>query len=245
MATVQSTGIVLVNGYDLSAYFKTINTEAEQAILDSTNLATSGARTFNVGLNEHRVSGEGFFDYNSSTPADGLNKQLSDALGSTAALVMVGTDGATLGYPAWMANVREKSFSIKEIVGDLIMVNFEATATNDTTNKAFATGVWLMNATQTGAANGTGYDNSATSTGYFAQCHVTGSDGTATVKVQHSTNNSTWADLVTFGGAIASKTAAQASSTSTSVNRYVRAIVTAIGGTTAKVSVAIKLGYTG
>lgn len=246
MAEVQTTGVIFVNGFDLSETLKSIEETADVNMLDNTNFTNTGAKTFQPGLNERRVSGEGYFAYNSSDDGFSIDKLYSDAFDSSATrLLTYCTEGAvTVGDIAVMMNTKQASYSVNQIPGELIMVNFEAVASAATGLNPYARGVWLMSQTVTGAVNGSTYDNAAGSTGYLAQIHNTNADGTATVKVQHSTNGTVWADLIDFG-AFAALTADQSFDTAASVNRYVRAIVTAIGGTTAKVSVAIKLGYTG
>lgn len=246
MAELQTTGVIFVNGFDLSGYLKSIEESAAQDTLDSTDFTTDGARSYVVGLNERTLTGEGFFAYDATTDAFSVDKLFNDAISSSAErLISYCTQGAvTAGDIAVMMNAKQASYNVQETVGELLMTTFEAKATSDANNARYARGVWIFSQTVTGAVNGTGYDNAAGATGYMCHVHNTNSDGTATVKVQHSTNNSTWADLIDFG-AVASVGAEHAKSTSTSVNRYVRAIVTAIGGTTNKVSVAFKHGFTG
>jgi hypothetical protein len=136
--------------------------------------------------------------------------------------------------------------NIQETVGDLIMLTFEAKATKDGTKYGFASGgKWLAYQNVTGTFNGASYDSTSGGTGYLAHAHVTADDmSSMTVKIQHSPNNSTWADLITFN-AFSTVGAQQAASTSASVNRYVRAIVSSFSGTSASLAVAIKIGFSG
>jgi hypothetical protein len=246
MAEVQQSAVILVNGFDLSQYLKMIEDTAEVDMLDNTNFTTDGARTFQPGLNTRKISGEGFFAYDSSTDAQSIDKLFADAFDSSAQrLISFCQQGAiTAGDIAVMMNTKQAAYGVQETVGEILMTTFEALATSDASSARYARGLWILNQVFTGSANGASYDNAAGSTGYFCHVHNTDADGTATVKVQHSTNNSLWVDLIDFS-TVAQNGAEQAVSTSASVNRYVRAIVTAIGGTTATVSVAIKLGYTG
>lgn len=247
MVEVQLAAVILMNGFDLSAYLKSIDESATQDALDNTNFAvTNGARTFQPGLNERVVSAEGFFAYDGVTDAFSVDRFFTEAFSSSAErLLTFGVQGSIdVGDIAVMMNTKQASFNIKEVVGDLIMTSFEAKASKDAAQSRYARGIWLMSQTVTGAASGTTVDNAASSVGWFAHVHNTNSDGTATVKIQHSTDGSTWVDLIDFG-AVASLGAEQSANTATTVNRYRRAIVTAIGGTTAKVSVAFKSAYSG
>jgi hypothetical protein len=247
MAEVQQSGNIFLNGFDLSGVLKTIEENATQDVLDATSFGTTtGFREFAAGLHERGISAEGFFSYN-ATDAFSVDKLLHDSMAaSVERLLTYGLqDSIGVGELAVMMNLKHASYNVQETIGDIIMTTFEGKASNDTTQNGYARGIWLMSQTVTGAVNGTAYDDGAgATTGYFAHVHNTNSDGTATVKVQHSPDNSVWADLIDFG-AVASLGAEQARNTATSVDRYVRAIVTAIGGATNKVSVAIKTGYTG
>lgn len=236
-----------MNGFDLSGYFRTVEEDAARDMHDSTAFDnTNGARTFLPGLHERSLSAEGFFAYDGVTDAFSIDKFLHDAFGaSVERLLTVGLQGAVdLGDLAIMMNTKQSAFNVQETVGDIIMTTFEAKATKDATQSAYARGIWLMSQVVTAAVDGATYDSVTGGIGYFAHVHNTNADGTATVKIQHSTNGTVWVDLIDFG-AVAALAAEQAVAISGTVNRYLRAIVTAIGGTTAKVSAAIKTPYTG
>ena len=72
--------------------------------------------------------------------------------------------------------------------------------------------------------------------------HVTAFSGftTATVKIQHSTDASSWADLITFTAFTGATWERKAVANGTTVNRYVRAVtdVTGTGTTTFLVAFA-------
>jgi hypothetical protein len=218
MAEVQQSGNIFLNGFDLSGVLKTIEENATQDVLDATSFGTTtGFREFAAGLHERGISAEGFFSYN-ATDAFSVDKLLHDSMAaSVERLLTYGLqDSIGVGELAVMMNLKHASYNVQETIGDIIMTTFEGKASNDTTQNGYARGIWLMSQTVTGAVNGTAYDDGAgATTGYFAF------------------------------GAVASLGAEQARNTATSVDRYVRAIVTAIGGATNKVSVAIKTGYTG
>jgi|GEM_PF-3325131 len=245
MAEVQTRAVILMNGFDLSGFLKTVDESATQDILDATSFDTDGAKEFKVGGHEREFSAEGFFSYN-ATDAFSVDKLFSDAFSASAErLFSFGMQGAIgVGEIAVMANLLQSEYAIKEVANELIMTTFVGKTSKGATQSPYARGIWLMSQTVTGAVNGTTVDNGASSVGYFAHVHNTNSDGTATVKIQHSVDGSTWADLIDFG-AVASVGAEQAVNTATTVNRYRRAIVTAIGGTTSKVSVAFKSAYSG
>ena len=80
--------------------------------------------------------------------------------------------------------------------------------------------------TDASATNSTSVDQTAGSSagavGYLQAVSI--GSGTATVKIQSSTNNSTWSDLITFT-AVTAQTSERVAVTGT-VNRYVRVITT-------------------
>jgi hypothetical protein len=84
-------------------------------------------------------------------------------------------------------------------------------------------------ATVTTATNGTSVDNGAsTANGMRANLHVTAVTGTGgTVKVQHSSDNSTWVDFHTFTAATAATS--QTKTATGTVNRYLRSVITPAG----------------
>lgn len=100
--------------------------------------------------------------------------------------------------------------------------------------------VLLPRAARTTSGNGTSKDDTASSSnGATAILHCTAASGTSptlAVKVQHSADNSTWADLITFTTLTAA--GAERKVVSGTVNRYVRAIWT-IGGTSPSFTFAV------
>jgi hypothetical protein len=67
--------------------------------------------------------------------------------------------------------------------------------------------------------------------GAQAHLHILAADGVAwTLKVQHSANDSAWADLITFSANGTAITAERATASGT-INRYVRMIGSKAGGT--------------
>lgn len=108
----------------------------------------------------------------------------------------------------------------------------EFQSNNQIENGVVLAGNLAVSTTSTGSA----VDNAASSAnGGVAHLHVTANtrNGTAVAKVQHSANNSTWADLVTFTTISTGTTTSQRSvvNSGTTVNRYLRALITPAGST--------------
>jgi hypothetical protein len=87
---------------------------------------------------------------------------------------------------------------------------------------------------ETAVMEGTAVDEqAATSRGGAAHLHVTAFTGTtATVKIQHSTDGTTWADLVTFTAVTAATAERVSIPAGTTINRHVRASITSATITT-------------
>jgi len=104
----------------------------------------------------------------------------------------------------------------------------------------------LLAASQTITATvaNTGVDNAAASTnGGVAHLHVTTNtrNGAITVKVQHSSNNSTWADLFTFTATTSATTTSERIEVAagTAVNRYLRANVSGFAGSSGTATITV------
>ena len=91
---------------------------------------------------------------------------------------------------------------------------------------------------ETGTENGASVDNGAASTnGYAALLHVFVDNITSvTVKVQHSTDNSSWSDLCTFTAF--SGVGSEIKTGTGTVNRYTRYIISAFTGTSTTFAVS-------
>lgn len=100
---------------------------------------------------------------------------------------------------------------------------------------------------RTATGTGTSLDNAASSsnggTGHFQALSLTGS-GSLTGKVAHSTDDSTFADLITFTAVTATLSAdcGQRSTVTGTVNRYLRAAWTISGFTSTNLFVGFKRG---
>jgi hypothetical protein len=87
----------------------------------------------------------------------------------------------------------------------------------------------------------TAIDNGgASSNGIIANLHITASDQSTIAKIQHSADNNTWADLVTFASIAAGRGAERKIVTGT-VNRYLRATWSGTLGTRTVVITAARM----
>ena len=221
-------GAVIVNQYDLTSHLNSAEISAEISTHDSTVFGQN-SQTHQTGITSGGLQLGGFFD---RTALSGSHAVLSAALGASAAkIATLAPEGFTVGYPVVLVAANETKYDDSVKVDSLVSVAAYLKATGGVDARAVSLHA-LSAATAT--ANDASVDNAAsTANGGVAHLHVTAASGTTptcAVKIQHSANNSAWADLVTFTQATAATSERIEVAAGTTVNRYLRAIYT-IGGT--------------
>lgn len=231
MAPIHGKGTaVLVDKYDLSAYLNSVDGTATVDVAEVTTFGDT-AKEYIPGQRDAAISLSGFFDGATGAIDDVLAAALA---ASTPKPITIAPQGsATIGNRAMVTKADETSYGTQATTGDAVAIaaEFQPTA-------GLWHGVLLADlAARTATANLSSVDNAASSAnGYVANLHVTAFTGTSVViKVQHSSDNSSWSDLATFTSVTAA-TAEQITGTGT-VNRYVRAIISS--GTFTSVTAAV------
>jgi len=231
--------VVLFDKYNLSEYFNTATTTAMAEAVETTTFGSAN-KTYAIGMKDGTVSLEGLW----AGDVSGVDEVLAAAVGSSSKkIITVATEGSTLGRRAKLINTDETSYEIASAVADMVTITAEAQASG--TVGGFDGGVLLAaNQTVSSVTANTSVDNSTSSAnGGVAHLHVTANtrNGAATIKVQHSANNSTWADLVVFTATTSSTTTSERIEVAagTTVNRYVRANISAIAGSTGSVTLTV------
>lgn len=226
---------VLFAEHDLSTYLNELG--VTQAIeTGETTTFKSDAKTFVVGLRDGTASMSGLFDGS----ANAIDEVISTAIGSDV------KDTATLspaapavGVVAYLIDAHTGTYEVSSPVADVVAVAADIQSDNAIERGILLTDGSAVSTTSSAAAA----DNSAsTSNGALAHLHVTANtrDGAITVKVQHSADNLSWADLVTFTAVSSSTTTAESKTVTGTVNRYLRADYTVAGSTgSATIHVAI------
>lgn len=208
---------VLVNSSHLSGDVKSWNFEHRRNYGEVTNILGGGEEWIpgqlagSVGIVGNFNSGAGNF----STVMD------TAAASEAAFLATVAPAGLAVGALAFIADGNISARSVDAAVKEAVAVSITGTP-----NDGVDMGVWLEVMTpRTADGNGTGVDNAASSAnGGVASVHVTAFSGFSGVvlKVQHSTDNSAWSDLITF--TTATGTTWERKAVTGTVNRYVRAL---------------------
>lgn len=215
---------VFANGYDLSGYLSSVSVSGEADTAETSTLGST-AKTYIAGLKDATLSAEGFF----SAEVGGSDVRLASQLGTEVVFTVVLSADA-VGAMGYGMKAIETTYEAGAEIGGAVAVSMEGQSTvgQEPIRVLHALGA------ETATGTGTSVDNGASSTnGYAAYLHVTSASGSTpslTVKVQHSADNSSWADLATFTAVTAANAYERVTGSGT-VNRYIRAQFTISGST--------------
>lgn len=213
---------VYVNGYDLSGYLKSAAVNAGREMYDSTTLGDTD-REYVGGLGDATFSADGLFEADSAAPK--IDDILAAALDLAASVILTHLPyGDGLGNRGVGIDGDEATYDISSPVDDLVSVTVEVQSSVG----AEPIKVLHPHGAETITGNGTGVDNGASSSdggsGYLQVTAHDRTDGneTADIKVQHSVDDVTYADLITFTQIASATPQAQRVAVTGTVNRYVR-----------------------
>jgi len=208
-------------------------------------------RTYITGQRDGTFSASGFIDATTAGTGDPFAK-LRNALGSTSLLQITAVPGApggstiTAGSMCHMGAGVVTGFETAAPAMGVVTAKFDAHLSDryDIGRILYAPGA-ARNSTIAGTAVDSGVV-AGTTRGGASHFHITQA-GTAgltsvTVKTQHSSANSVWADVHTFTST--STGVSRVASTGT-IKRYVRGTISAVSGTTPAVRVAIAFARRG
>jgi hypothetical protein len=213
---------VYLGGRDASDDLMSIDVKASVEVHDSTTFAAGGDKRFDIGLRSWTADVEAFYQ-----PGTGGIGQQLEAIGSDAAgvgvLSIYDDDADAIGDTGILG-----SEAIFKSRGQPIRINdlIKLSGSLEGNGRLGLIGKLLHpHGSETVSFNGGSLDNGASSAnGGRGSVHVTAVTGTWTLKVQHSTDNSVWSDLITFTAFSAA--GAQTIEVTGTVNRYLRIIGT-------------------
>lgn len=219
--------IVLHNDQNLSQYFNDASTSRSIETAETTAFGAS-AKTYIVGLQDGTISLSGMFD----GAANAIDAEMTAIIGTNdGSIVTIAVGGSlAIGERVLSAGGELTSYEVTSPVGDVVSANAEIQVDGGIGN-----GISLHAlSAETATGSGTSHDGTASSAnGGVAQLHVTANtmNNNTTFKVQHSADNSTWADLATFTVVATTITTAEriTVASGTTVNRYLRSSWTASG----------------
>lgn len=215
---------VLLNGTNMSPFLNEATTTTE---IETAEVTTFGDqdKTYIVGLSDGTISTSGLFDSTAGASNDVLTGLIADEDNTFTVL----PSGVAAGNPAVIANGQMTSYEVSSPVGDVISISAEVQADGGLLHGVALTG--LVNTGSASAAT-TGINNgSSTANGGLFNLHVTANNrnGAATLKVQHSSDNVSYVDLVTFTAVSASTTVGESITSTGTVNQYLRTLSTLAG----------------
>ena len=219
--------LVLQNEFDLSSYFNDVSISRSIETAETTAFGAS-AKAYIVGLIDGTLSLSGMFD----GTANAIDAEITDVLGVNAgAVISASVSGVTtIGTRMISTTGKLTSYEVTAPVGDVVSANAEFQADDGVGNAVSLAALGAITTTTTGIS----VDNAASSAnGGFATLHVTANtmDNSTVCKVQHSADNSTWADLQAFTSVATTIVTAERIKVAngTTVNRYLRAVATPAG----------------
>lgn len=219
---------VYVGVRDLSPDLISVDVSGTAEVHDATTFSNTNWRSFDPGLGSWEGSFSGFWETNAGANITSIERQLEDILGSNTAgksvLSVYLGDADAIGDNGYLTSEAITTKMAAPVsIADLIKIS----ATLKGNGRLGINGVLLhvLGADST-STTGTSVNNGASSAaGGRANLHVTAVTGTGgTIKIQHSTNNSTWVDLITFTASTAAS--CQTSTVTGTVNQYLRCLST-------------------
>ena len=220
MAAVHGKGTsVLVDEFDLSAYFNQVNASRQIQAVNTTTFGNDD-KNYIAGVESGSMSIQGLWD-GSASAAD----EVLDAAIAAESVVTVCIDGYdTIGNKAVMMKGENVSYQIRSTTTDAVRIVAGGTADGGVRTS----GVVLQPLeAETTTVDNASYDSGASSAnGGMGHLHVTAFSGTnGTLALEHSANDSTWATLIEFD--TVSAVGAQHKLATGTVNRYLRFAITA------------------
>ena len=218
--------IVLINGYLFSTYATMFDIKADAGKILVTGFG-DGAANYVPGM----PTVAGTVDMLWESSANSVHLALSSL--PTGALTIL-PEGGTLGNQSLSFAVMQATYIPKGTPTSAITVGgiqFESYGNNT----GIETGVVLQHGTTTTTLTGTGVDD-PTGASVTAACgatlHLWGTPlaaDTYVIKVQHSVDNSSWADLITFSANGSARTVERQTVASGTIRRYRRVLATRTG----------------
>jgi hypothetical protein len=234
---------LLIDGRNMAPYFNEFSIEASQAMHDATVFGNS-SRVKVPGLKDGKANGTGFFDPTTTIGSFAVLKSnfTSQSPGSPSpSIVAFAVAGFAVGNRVVMGYLDQAQFGVKTVIDGLEMVTFSGEADQDGVD--YGVSLHALSAETSLPVTGTVVDNAAASTnGGVGMVHTTaiaGADPNVVYRIQHSTDNSSWVDLIVFTAITAAVTALRTEvAAGTAIRRYLRATATEGGTTTSITSMA-------
>ena len=225
---------VYIDEFDLTSYFTDTSIALDNDVSETTAFGDTN-KSFILGTRGGTLSMSGMW----AADTDGSDEELQALLGnSTTPIITVREGAAAIGSRAVIAQANETSYAITNPIADVVTVSadFECTP-NQVSNLTFALAGGVQLTAGASIAHGSlgnlsSVDNGASSAnGGAGTLHVPTNtvNGNTTIKIQHSANDASWADLISFTVVGSSAKTSEIKAVSGTVNRYLRASASTAG----------------
>ena len=218
-----ASGICLIDGYNmLSNKITGLREKISSELTDGTGIGDTFTEQYPTGVASLEVVQEGaFFDTTTNYSHDALSGSVPSSPQATARVLCVGFAGQTIGYPfVGFEGTYSSEYEVVAELGNLQKANVTYSMTG-----ARSAGVILeklVTKTDSWDTTSTSVDNSAsTSAGGvgFMQCTAASGFSGFVGKVRHSSDDTTYTDLLSFTDNVSAPFAERVSVSGT-VNRY-------------------------
>tara|TARA_R100000458_G_C8231913_1_gene213377 strand:- start:51 stop:767 length:717 start_codon:yes stop_codon:yes gene_type:complete len=225
---------VYVNSSDYSTYFNNVDANRSADVAESSTFGNSN-KTYIAGEKDGTIALTGFWD----ATADGV---LQPLLGGADFDLAIGIDGLDTGDLVTFAKGNITNYAVSSPVGDIVATSLDVQSDEGMWNGKVIT----ASAFTTTAVQGSADDNSSsTSNGFgaFVICtSVSGTSPTGDVKIQHSSDNVTYVDLITFTQITGATSEVKFVDSGTTINRYIRVYNTIGGSSTPTINAIVGIG---
>lgn len=198
---------------------------------DTSHMGHDG-KTFIIGQNDATFSGSGLYDGSVGGIEDLMEAAINNELLAAPASIPLtfAPEGlTTVGAFAALATPKITTYEVNPVISDVVAMSFEMQANGG----MFGGHVGWSPAVFSATTDAASIDNLVTSpNGAIVYLHVlsNANNGNFVARLQHSTNNSTWVDLITLTSVTSGTLTAYRIGESTgTVNRYLRASITVTG----------------
>lgn len=218
--------VCYIGSRDASGDITTITAMLSADVHDVTTQNNSGWRSFQPGICNWEAQFTAFYDGS----VGGIERQLEGLLGAPGGIISIyDGDANAIGENGLiLSDAVVTKWAEPITIADFVKLSVDVKAgVLSGATKAGMYGVLLhVLGAEAVSQNSASYDNGASSAnGGRANLHVTAAAGTGgIVKIQHSANNSSWSDLVTF--TTTAVAVAQTLEVAGTVNRYLRSVST-------------------
>lgn len=224
------------HGVDLARFFKEYNPTSDVETHDATTLFHT-SKVFERGFKNGTISVSAVWKYN-EVDFNEVDNVIGEAYENDTNIVLTASKlPVAIGGHAELSDVFVTKYSKPAQNGQLMMLSADFQAT-----QGISFGKWLFNATVNNTSvNGTAIDNGdATTNGGLFHAHIQNIDlvdlaNDSDVVLQHSTDNSTWVNLISgvsftlinnnSNGYITAEVAV-----GTTIRQYIRVVATTAGG---------------